>query len=169
VSDDLRLVAYDATSAADVVAWCAASPFSREWVPAAATSPDAVLGGWLADPDITGHVLLRAGTPVAYGELWIEREDDEGELAHLVVDPMLRRQGLGRDLALGLVATARDEGLATVFLRVRPDNGVGIACYTSVGFARVSAEDEAAFNAGQPAAYQWMRHQGLDRELVTHR
>jgi ribosomal-protein-alanine N-acetyltransferase len=155
VRDDLRLVPYDGTAAA-VVAWCAASPFSSEWVPGSATDPDAVLAGWHADPDITGYLLLRAGTPVAYGELWVE--PDEAELAHLVVDPALRRQGLGRALALDLVATARAEGLADIFLRVSRDNEVGIACYASVGFVRVSAEDEAEFNAGQPAAYQWMRH-----------
>ena len=49
--------------------------------------------------------------------------------------------------------------MPNVFLRVRSDNEVGIACYASAGFVRVSAEDETAFNAGQPAAYQWMRHQ----------
>jgi ribosomal protein S18 acetylase RimI-like enzyme len=160
VNDDVRLVPYDGTGAAAVVAWCAASPFSREWVPAGSPTPDAVLAGWHTDPDITGYVLLRAGTPVAYGELWVERDEDEAELAHLVVDPDLRRQGLGRALALDLVATSRAEGLANIFLRVRSDNQAGIACYASAGFVRVSAEDEAAFNAGQSAAYRWMRHQG---------
>jgi ribosomal protein S18 acetylase RimI-like enzyme len=159
VNDDLRLVPYDGTGAAAVVAWCAASPFSREWVPAGSATPDSVLAGWHTDPDITGYLLLGADRPVAYGELWVERDEDEAELAHLVVDPALRRQGLGRALALDLVATARGEGLANVFLRVRSDNEVGIACYASAGFVRVSAEDEAAFNAGQSAAYQWMRHQ----------
>jgi hypothetical protein len=90
VSDDLRLVPYDGTSAADIVGWCAASAYSLEWVPAAASSPDAVLAEWHTDPDITGYVLLRAGTPVAYGELWVEAT--EAELAHLVVHPDLRRQ-----------------------------------------------------------------------------
>jgi hypothetical protein len=47
------LVPYDGSSAARVVDWCAASPFSSEWVPAA-HGPDAVLAGWHADPDITG-------------------------------------------------------------------------------------------------------------------
>ena len=76
------------------------------------------------------------------------------------MDPTLRRQGLGRTLALELVTSARALGLANVFLRVRPDNDVGIACYTSVGFVPVSDEEETAFNAGQPEAYRWMRHGG---------
>jgi [ribosomal protein S18]-alanine N-acetyltransferase len=144
------LVPYDGSCAARVVEWCAASPFSREWVPAA-TDPDAVLAGWHTDPDITGYLLLRDGDPVAYGELWVEVDEDEVELAHLVVDPALRRQGLGRALALELVTSARTLGLATVFLRVSPDNDVGIACYSSVGFVPMSDEEEAEFNAGQPA------------------
>ena len=152
------LVPYDGSCAARVVDWCAASPFSKEWVPAGATDADAVLAGWHLDPDITGHLLLRDDEPVAYGELWVEADDDEAELAHLVVDPALRRQGLGRALAAELVGSARALRLAHVFLRVRPDNAVGIGCYATAGFVAVSAEEEAAFNAGQPAAYHWMRH-----------
>ena len=158
MTEGTALVPYDGSCAALVVEWCAASPFSREWVPAGATDADEVLAGWHTDPDITGHLLLRGGEPVAYGELWVEADEDEAELAHLVVDPALRRQGLGRALAVQLVATARAAGLAHVFLRVRPDNEVGIACYATAGFVAVSAEEETAFNAGQPAAYHWMRH-----------
>jgi ribosomal protein S18 acetylase RimI-like enzyme len=158
VADGPTLVPYDGSWAARVVEWCAASPFSREWVPAGAADPDAVLADWHSDPDITGHLLLRDATPVAYGVLWVEADEDEAELAHLVVDPALRRQGLGRALARGLVTTARALGLANVFLRVHPDNAAGIACYTSVGFFPVTDEEETAFNADQPEAYHWMRH-----------
>jgi ribosomal protein S18 acetylase RimI-like enzyme len=153
----LELVPYGGAFAAAVVGWCAASPFSSEWVPAA-TEPEAVLAGWLEDPDISGFLLLRSGTPVAYGELWLEPDDAEAELAHLVVDPTQRRQGLGRALAVALVERARAEGLTNIFLRVRPDNEVAIACYGTVGFVRCSPEEEAEFNALQPATYQWMRH-----------
>jgi ribosomal protein S18 acetylase RimI-like enzyme len=139
-----------------VVQWCAASPFSSEWV-SAATDPDAVLAGWLEDPDISGFLLLR-GAPVAYGELWLEPDDAEAELAHLVVGPAHRRQGLGRALALALVARARTGGLTNIFLRVHEDNLGAIACYRTAGFEPCSPEEEREFNAGQPAAYRWMRH-----------
>jgi ribosomal protein S18 acetylase RimI-like enzyme len=153
----LRLVPYDGACAARVVDWCAASPFSSEWVPDA-TAPDTVLSGWLEDPDITGFLLLRSGIPAAYGELWLEPDDAEAELAHLVVDPSARGQGLGRALAVSLVDRARAGGLTNVFLRVHHDNEVAIGCYASAGFARCSPEDEAEFNLGQPATYQWMQH-----------
>lgn len=144
-------------AAALIVGWCAASPYSSAWVPADLADPDAVLDAWHADPDITGHLLLRAGRPVAYGELWVETDEDEAELAHLVVDPALRRQGLGRALSLALVDAALARGLANVTLRVDPDNAGAVALYASIGFVRESAEDEARFNAGQPASYCWMR------------
>jgi ribosomal protein S18 acetylase RimI-like enzyme len=159
MTGDLRLVPYEGEGAREVVAWCAASPYSREWVPAGASDPDAVLAGWHTDPDSSGHVLLRGGLPVAYGELWVEADEDEAELAHLVVDPAQRRQGLGRALATELVAAARALPVSHLFLRVHPDNAVAIACYATVGFVPVGAEDEAEFNAGQPAAYRWMRHE----------
>jgi ribosomal protein S18 acetylase RimI-like enzyme len=154
-----RLVPYDGAGAREVVAWCAASPYSREWVPAGATDPDAVLAGWHTDPDITGYLLVRDDLPVAYGELWVEEDEDEAELAHLVVDPAQRRQGLGRALATELVAVAGAFPVSNLFLRVHPDNDAAIACYATAGFVPVSAEDEAAFNAGQPASYRWMRHE----------
>jgi ribosomal protein S18 acetylase RimI-like enzyme len=157
VSDGLTLVPYDGSCAGLVVDWCADSPFSSAWVPPGAAGADGVLTGWLDDPDITGHLLLRDGAPVAYGELWVEEDEDEAELAHLVVDPAQRRQGLGRALAVRLVSLARDQGLQHVFIRVRPDNATAIGCYTTVGFVAVSAAEAAEFNAGQPAAYHWMR------------
>ena len=101
-------------------------------------------------------MLFREGRPVAYGELWVETDDDEAELAHLVVDPALRRQGLGRTLTVHLVAAAREKGLANIVLRVDPDNVVGISCYAGLGFVRHSPQEEAEFNAGQRVALQWM-------------
>jgi ribosomal protein S18 acetylase RimI-like enzyme len=158
MAEGLELVRYDGSCADAVVGWCAGSPFSSEWVPPARTDPDAVLAGWLEDPDISGFLLLRSGEPVAYGELWLEPDDAEAELAHLVVDPARRRQGLGRALAVALVDRARAEGQTNIFLRVHPDNDVAVACYASAGFVRCSPEEEAEFNAGQPATYRWMRH-----------
>src|SRR3954471_16676953 len=111
MAEGVRLVPYDGTCAAAVVGWCAASPFSSEWV-RPATEPNVVLAGWHEDPDISGFLLVRSGAPVAYGELWLEPGDAEAELAHLVVDPAQRRQGLGRALAVALVGQARSTGLA---------------------------------------------------------
>jgi len=166
VRDVNELLPYDGSTATLVVGWCAESPFSREWVPDA-SEPDAVIAGWHTDPDITGYVLHRDGVPVAYGELWVESEDDEAELAHLVVDPALRRQGLGQALAVELIRTARAAGQAHVFIRVHPDNATAIACYANVGFVPVTDEEEASFNADQPAAYRWMRHPARDVPVDT--
>jgi hypothetical protein len=31
------------------------------------------------------------------------------------------------------------------------------SCYAAVGFVRAAADEEAAFNVGQPRTYVWMR------------
>ena len=49
-------------------------------------------------------------------------------------------------------------GFENVWLRVVPENAVAIACFRSAGFARASAAEEVAFNAGQPRVNLWMRH-----------
>jgi ribosomal protein S18 acetylase RimI-like enzyme len=74
------------------------------------------------------------------------------------VDPAQRRKGLGRALAVALVDRARKGGLTDIFLRVDPRNRVAIACYAGAGFEPCRPEEEAEFNAGQRAAYRWMRH-----------
>ncbi|QIG43850.1 GNAT family N-acetyltransferase [Nocardioides anomalus] len=151
----MTLVPFAADCAPLVVGWCGASPYSAEWVPVGRTAPE-VVAGWLDDPDISGHLLLgEDSVPVAYGEVWLEPDGDEAELAHLVVDPALCGRGLGAHVGRALAATVPPE--RAVFLRVHPDNVVAQACYRSIGFARVAAEDEAAWNAGQPTAYWWMR------------
>ncbi|WP_146009406.1 hypothetical protein [Deinococcus planocerae] len=50
-------------------------------------SPEVVLA-WQRDAvvEVRSFVLVR-GEPLAYGELWIDREEQEVELARLIVDP----------------------------------------------------------------------------------
>lgn len=44
------------------------------------------------------------------------------------------------------------------FLRVDSNNRVAIACYRSLGLARVSEAEEAEWNASQPRPYIWMQY-----------
>jgi ribosomal protein S18 acetylase RimI-like enzyme len=162
----VTLVPFAAGSAPLVVGWCASSPYSAEWVPAGLAPAD-VVAGWLDDPDISGHLLLDGAVPVAYGEVWLEPDGSEAELAHLVVDPARRGRGLGAALGRALAASVPPE--RAVFLRVHPDNVAAQACYRSIGFARVAADDEAAWNAGQPTAYWWMRLDDAHRSAQRSR
>lgn len=94
-----QLAAYTRSAAEGIVAWASQSSFSRSWLPDGATPAVEVLDAWHADPDVRPQLLLAGGQFVAYGELWVDDEEGEVELAHLVVDPEQRGRGLGRALA----------------------------------------------------------------------
>ena len=102
----------------------------------------------------TGPASSRADEElIGYGELWVDHDGGEVELARLIIDPRRRGRGAGRDLVAELVARAE---YPEVFLRVHPDNPVALRCYTGAGFVRVDAVLEAEWNAPQPVAYVWL-------------
>jgi len=155
------LEAFQPPHAPTVVAWVTSVEEARDWCGHA--GPDrALLESWHRDPDVHPHVLTRDGALVAYGEIWIDREEREVELARLVVAPPERNRGVGRVLVEELVRRARPFGFAHAYVRVRPRNAAAIACYEHAGFARVAPAEENRFNRGQPAAYAWLRRELAD-------
>lgn len=135
---------------ADCLAWC-----SAESVSAADVATWSAAGA--ADHGVEAWVVAFDGVPVGYGELWIDDDENEVELAHLIVAPDHRSVGVGRQL----VAALTERGAArhdTIVLRVRPENLAAQRCYAAAGFLRVSECEEAEWNVGQPLAYVWMRH-----------
>ncbi len=121
--------------------------------------PPAVVASWWERPDVQPWLLLGPdGVPAAYGELWDDEEEDEVELAHLIVDPARRRQGVGGRLVRELLAQARALGRSTCALRVVPDNAAALAVYRSQGFRDVAADVAAEWNRGQPVDYVWLEH-----------
>ena len=137
------------TSAAEAERWAGVSP----WPP----TTD-LLAEWHADVDVHPFLLIVPdSTCVGYGEVWVDVEENEAELARLIVDPEHRGRGYGRQLVLLLTDQARQRGLQEVWLRVRAENAPALACYRAAGFVRASVEEETAFNAGQPWPYVWLR------------
>lgn len=132
------------TDAAERRAWCSADAVSA-----------ADVAGWSAASDVEALVLTDGDQPVAYGEIWIDEEEGEVELAHLIVAPGRRCRGIGRRLVDELT-TRGVHHHATVAMRVRPENLAAQRCYTAAGFSRASPTDEDAWNDGQPVAYVWM-------------
>ncbi|WP_030761484.1 GNAT family N-acetyltransferase [Streptomyces sp. NRRL F-2664] len=136
------------TSAGEVSLWCGRQefPFSEQTITA-----------WQQDADVRAHVLVEDDAVVGYGELWLDADEDEVELARIIVAPDNRGRGLGRALVRGLLARAAAAGHADVFLRVHPDNAAALRCYRAAGFAPVAPDLAEAWNAPQPVAYVWLR------------
>jgi ribosomal protein S18 acetylase RimI-like enzyme len=97
------------------------------------------------------------GALVAYGELWVDHDEREAELARLIVDPLRRNLGVGRYLAACLAERARQRS-PQVFLRVRPGNRAALRSYAAAGFTPASTADQEEWNRGQPVAYTWMTY-----------
>ncbi|MDI1461495.1 GNAT family N-acetyltransferase [Catellatospora sp. KI3] len=140
------LVSGWATTAAEVAAWC-----SRDRAPV----PPEVVASWSGEPDVRAYLLLEGDEPVGYGELWLDDEEGEVELARLLIAPRRRGHGLGRELVRALTGLAR-RAHPTVFLRLVPGNDAALACYLGAGFVRVAAEQEREWNAIQPRPYLWL-------------
>ena len=138
------------TSAAEVAMWCGSKAF-----PLAA---DEVLG-WQRD-DVAAHVLVSDGELVGYGELWFDDEEDEIELAHIIVAPSFRGRGLGRELVHRLAELAQASEYPDLFMRVHPENVAALRCYAKASFIPVDEAIAESWNAGQPVEYVWLEHAG---------
>ncbi|MFJ4467202.1 GNAT family N-acetyltransferase [Streptomyces sp. NPDC089424] len=145
---DAAPVAAWPTSSAEAVMWCGRSEF-----PVA----EQTISGWWQDDDVQAHVLVDGEKLLAYGELWFDAEENEVELARLVVDPDIRGQGLGRELVRRLLARAVEAGFDDVFMRVHPGNDRALRCYLGAGFEPVDPGLADDWNAAQPVNYTWLR------------
>ena len=155
---DPTLRAFKLGDGRTVLMWVTSDDEARRWasLPARPMSLE-IFDRWHAEPGVRPYLFEISGVAVAYGEIWEDPDEDEAELARLIVDPGRRGQGVGRALARALLAEARRLGWADVWLRVAPGNAPALRAYAAAGFARTNAGDEAAFNVCQPEAFVWMR------------
>jgi len=108
------------------------------------------LEGWGREGD-AGLVAESDGRPV--GACWFRQMTPDrpgyGFIAAdipsvgLAVTPEHQGRGLGRRLLDGLVALARDQGIAALGLSVAEKNERALRLYTSVGFAAVGREGDS--------------------------
>ncbi|WP_335869020.1 GNAT family N-acetyltransferase [Bacillus sp. 2205SS5-2] len=94
---------------------------------------------WFDSQDQVGFMLLEKNKPVAYGEIWVDEEEQDLELAHLVVDPCFRNKGVGKKLVQFLLQECASYSYPTIYMRVTPENDRALSCYLGVGFV----EDES--------------------------
>lgn len=151
----MELAKIDSRAASVVAGWAGSVEEAQWWCSRDEVTPETV-AGWAAEPDVEAYGLVQAGELVGYGELWLD--DDEVELARLIVAPAHRGRGVGRRLVGELTAQARRRQPA-VFMRVHPDNAPALRCYAAAGYRPVPAEQAAEWNRAQPAAYVWLAHQ----------
>jgi [ribosomal protein S18]-alanine N-acetyltransferase len=153
-----RLVPPRDADALVVAGWSRSAEEARRWCSVVEHPfPGERVRGWWAEAGVRPWLLVEGpdARPVGYGELWLDEEEDEVELARLIIDPAQRRRGFGRALVGHLVASAAATGLSGCLLRVAPDNDAAIGLYQAAGFFEVGADRTADWNAGQPAEYRW--------------
>jgi ribosomal protein S18 acetylase RimI-like enzyme len=139
-------VASWATSPREATLWCGHSH---------GLVPEEKVLAWATEDGVRPYGLFDEADLIAYGELWLDADEEEVELARLIVDPARRGQGTGRTLVTALTRLAR-EHYPQVFLRVHPDNAAALRCYAGAGFVPVDPALQAEWNAPQPVAYVWL-------------
>jgi ribosomal protein S18 acetylase RimI-like enzyme len=117
--------------------------------------PAEKVAAWAAEAGVYSFGLYEEAELIAYGELWVDHDEAEVELARLIVDPARRGRGVGRLLVAQLSMVARAM-YPNVFLRVHPANAAALRCYGAAGFERATAQQEAQWNAEQPVPYVWL-------------
>jgi RimJ/RimL family protein N-acetyltransferase len=153
---------FDPSRAPLVASWAAGDKdVVMAWISIDADGvPAEVVAGWSEADDVEAFLFTESddGPLVAYGELWIDDEEGEVELARLLVAPDRRGQGVGRTLVRELVEQARTTHpeLPVVFLRVQPGNTRAIRAYAAAGFVDVPDGEQATWNEGQRRTYHWM-------------
>lgn len=153
---------FDPAQAPLVASWAAGdAAVVQAWISLEADAvPADVVAGWSAGDDVEAFLFTESadGPPTAYGELWLDHEDGDLELARLLLAPERRGQGVGRVFVRALVEQARrtHTELPLVLLRVRPDNARAIRAYTAAGFVDVPADEQPTWNEGQRFEYHWM-------------
>ena len=93
-----------------------------------------------ASADNTFGIFLKDGYIAGFGQILL-RDNGRVHLARLIVDPGLRRQGLGRLLCHQLMKTAKRFAVREFTLNVYMDNRAALALYRSLGFKARKRQD----------------------------
>ncbi len=91
----------------------------------------------LRDPATNVVVACKCGLLLGFGVM--QYRDNSAHLALLAVQPVMRHQGLGRQLVDWLERSARIAGISTIGLECRADNRNAIAFYQRLGYRQVGS------------------------------
>ncbi|MDQ3104180.1 MAG: GNAT family N-acetyltransferase [Actinomycetota bacterium] len=156
----MRLTPFDPTLAATVASWAQSEEEALAWcsrtdVPV----PAEVVSAWGEAPGVTAFSFVKDTLPIGYGELWVDNDESEVELARLIIEPGHRGMRYGRQMVAELVTQAQRHS-RSVIMRVHPDNDAAKRSYAAAGFVPISTAEESEWNDGQPIAYSWMTYRG---------
>ncbi|MGD6957218.1 GNAT family N-acetyltransferase [Rossellomorea aquimaris] len=93
-----------------------------------------MFNSWYEAHDQFGYIFEEGSKCIAYGEIWIDEEEKDIELAHIVVHPSLRNKGLGKRFIKELLEECKIYPFEWVYMRIEPGNVQAIQCYKGVGF-----------------------------------
>lgn len=117
-----------------------------------ASSNSDLIGAFARDTTPTPDREVQEPSLMAIGCGWAIV--DECHLTLLAVDPEVQRQGLGQAVLWGLLALARDRGLARATLEVRVSNLAARKLYDRFGF-QTAGQRKRYYPDGEDAAILW--------------
>jgi len=140
------MVADDLGEVAEIEKACFSTPWSQ-----------ALFAEELSKPEICAWRVARplAGAFRVAGYMGYWKAVDEAHITNLAVRPDWRRQGLGRALALDLLAHAKSRGCLRATLEVRPSNEAAVALYQSLGFEPVALRPRYYIDNNEDALLMW--------------
>ncbi len=112
-------------------------------------------------------VARENGRVAGYVGIWIIL--DEGHVTNLAVHPDFRRQGIGEQLMLAIMAYARSRGARRITLEVRVSNLVAQNLYRKLGFVSVGTRPGYYHDNGEDAVIMWRNEDAAtDRRARRH-
>ncbi|MGW2463967.1 hypothetical protein ACWC2M_34035 [Streptomyces sp. NPDC001761] len=108
---------------------------------------------------LDAHVLVDGRRVLGCGEVWRDAEEDEAELARIIVAPGARGTRLGWPRARPGPARPRRPGRVHGCPHAgAPGNDRALRCYLGAGFRPVAPGPAANRNTAQPVDYVCLRH-----------
>lgn len=137
-----KMLPSDAAAVEQVERACFSMPWSREsfWEEAAQEAAYYLLA--FEEEKLVGYVGV-----------WLLGE--EGHITNVAVTPEARRRGAGTALLLALMRIARERGVRSMTLEVRPSNEAALALYKKFGFRSVGRRPHYYTDNDEDAEILW--------------
>ncbi|MBY6036900.1 GNAT family N-acetyltransferase [Fictibacillus nanhaiensis] len=115
---------------------------------------------WYKAHDQMGYMFEEDSESVAFGEIWVDEEEKDLEIAHLVVKPSARNRGIGKRFIQKLLEKCKDYPYEWVFLRIEPKNEQALQCYKGVGFV-----EDPSLRTTFNSKWVWMKKRNYRIEI----